>query len=96
MTAPALVALAHGSRDKRSAQTITALVDEVRALRPDLKIEKAFLDLSRPDFQTVVDRLVKAGPRRDRRRPAAADRGLPREGRRAGGRRRRHRSPRRA
>ncbi len=61
MTAPALVALAHGSRDKRSAQTITALVSEVRALRPDLKIEKAFLDLSRPDFQSVVDRLVKAG-----------------------------------
>ncbi len=61
MTAPALVALAHGSRDKRSAQTITALVDEVRALRPDLKIEKAFLDLARPDFQTVVDRLVKKG-----------------------------------
>ncbi len=61
MTAPALVALAHGSRDKRSAQTITALVDEVRALRPDLKIEKAFLDLSRPDFHTVVDRLVKKG-----------------------------------
>jgi sirohydrochlorin ferrochelatase len=61
MTAPALVALAHGSRDKRSAATITELVREVRSLRPDLRIEKAFLDLSRPDFQTVVDRLVKAG-----------------------------------
>lgn len=61
MAAPALVALAHGSRDPRSAATIKALVDEVRALRPDLRIEPAFLDLSRPSFTTVVDRLVKAG-----------------------------------
>lgn len=61
MAAPALVALAHGSRDPRSAQTIAALVDEVRSLRPDLRIEKAFLDLARPSFQTVVDRLVRAG-----------------------------------
>ncbi len=61
MVAPALVALAHGSRDPRSAQTITALVGEVRAMRPDLRIEPAFLELSKPSFQTVVDRLVKAG-----------------------------------
>jgi sirohydrochlorin ferrochelatase len=59
MTAPALIALAHGSRDPRSAQTITALVDEVKAMRPDLRVEKAFLDLSKPSFQTVVDRLVR-------------------------------------
>lgn len=61
MAAPALVALAHGSRDPRSARTITALVDEVRAMRPDLRVEQAFLELSKPSFQTVVDRLVKAG-----------------------------------
>ena len=39
MTAPALVALAHGSRDPRSAATVRDLVDEVRAMRPDLRIE---------------------------------------------------------
>jgi sirohydrochlorin ferrochelatase len=61
MTAPALIALAHGSRDPRSAQTIRALVDEVRGLRPDLRIEAAFLELSKPTFATVVDKLVKAG-----------------------------------
>ncbi|WP_278255559.1 CbiX/SirB N-terminal domain-containing protein [Nocardioides convexus] len=61
MTAPALIALAHGSRDPRSAATITALVDATKALRPDLRIERAFLDLSKPGFHTVVDRLVKAG-----------------------------------
>jgi sirohydrochlorin ferrochelatase len=61
MAAPALVALAHGSRDPRSARTITALVDEVRAMRPDLRVEQAFLELAKPSFATVVDRLVKAG-----------------------------------
>lgn len=61
MAAPALVALAHGSRDPQSAATINALVAEVRALRPDLRIESAFLDHSRPRFQAVIDKLVKAG-----------------------------------
>lgn len=61
MTAPALVALAHGSRERRSAETIQALVAEVRAMRPDLRIDAAFLELSRPSFPSVVDRLVKAG-----------------------------------
>ncbi len=61
MAAPALVALAHGSRDPRSAATIKALVAEVKAMRPDLRIETAFLELSKPGFDTVVDRLVKAG-----------------------------------
>ena len=60
MAAPALVALAHGSRDPRSAATITALVDEVRALRPDLRIETAFLELAKPSLNTVVDKLARA------------------------------------
>ena len=61
MAAPALVALAHGSRDPRSARTIKTLVDTVRAMRPDLRVEAAFLELSRPGINAVVDRLVKAG-----------------------------------
>ncbi len=61
MTAPALVALAHGSRDPRSAQTVQALCAEVRSMRPDLRIEAAFLELSKPSFPTVVDKLVRAG-----------------------------------
>lgn len=61
MAAPALIALAHGSRDPRHAKTITALVDEVRRLRPDLRIEPAFLELSRPSFDTAVNKLVRAG-----------------------------------
>lgn len=61
MTAPALIALAHGSRDPRSAATIRALVAETRVMRPDLRIEPAFLELSRPRFDKVVDKLVRAG-----------------------------------
>ena len=61
MTAPALIALAHGSRDPRSADTITALTELVACMRPDLRIEPAFLDLSSPRFEDVVDRLVAEG-----------------------------------
>ncbi|MGA8988655.1 sirohydrochlorin chelatase [Aeromicrobium sp.] len=61
MTAPALIALAHGSRDPRSAQTITALTELVACMRPDLRVEPAFLDLAEPDFDVAVDRLVAEG-----------------------------------
>jgi sirohydrochlorin ferrochelatase len=61
MTAPALVALAHGSRDPRSAESIKALTAEVRALRPDLTIEFAFLDHAKPTLPTVAAKLVKRG-----------------------------------
>ncbi len=60
MTAPALIALAHGSRDRRSKATIEALVAETRAMRPDLRIEVAFLDHARPSFETAVNKLVRA------------------------------------
>ncbi len=61
MTAPALIALAHGSRDPRSAATIHALTEVVTCMRPDLRVEAAYLDLADPSFDTVVDRLVAEG-----------------------------------
>lgn len=61
MTAPALIALAHGSRDPRSAATITALTELVSCMRPDLRVTTAFLDHSEPDLDSVVDRLVAEG-----------------------------------
>lgn len=54
MTVP-LVAVAHGSRDPRSARTIHGLVDAVRALRPELDVRTAFLDLSAPRLGDVLD-----------------------------------------
>ncbi|CAM00794.1 sirohydrochlorin ferrochelatase [Saccharopolyspora erythraea NRRL 2338] len=53
MNAP-LVAVAHGSRDPRSAATIHALMDVVRAMRPDLDVRTAFLDLSAPRLGDVL------------------------------------------
>jgi len=54
MTGPPLVAVAHGSRDPRSAATAAALVDVVRALRPGLDVRLAFLDLSAPRLGDVL------------------------------------------
>ena len=68
MAAPALVALAHASRDPRTASTVTDLVSEVKAQRPDLRVERASLEdtdlparCAKPALQAVIDRLVKAG-----------------------------------
>lgn len=61
MSAPALIALAHGSRDPRSARTVREIVATTKQLRPDLKIEVAFLDHVKPDIHTVVDRLMAKG-----------------------------------
>lgn len=61
MTAPALVALAHGSRDPRSTATITALTDLVGRMRPDLRVEPAFLELASPSPTEVIDQLVADG-----------------------------------
>lgn len=61
MTAPALVAVAHGSRDPRSAQTVAALTDLVVGLRPDLRVEAAYLEIAEPSVADVIDDLVADG-----------------------------------
>ncbi|CCQ16026.1 Secreted protein [Rhodococcus sp. AW25M09] len=57
----ALIAVAHGSRDTRSGATIHLAVDVLRRRRPDLDVRVAFLDLTEPDVDTVVDDLAAAG-----------------------------------
>lgn len=49
-----LVAVAHGSRDPRSAATIHALSDVLRARAPGLDVRVAFLDLSAPRLTDVL------------------------------------------
>lgn len=61
MTAPALVTLAHGSSDPRSAASITALTELVACMRPDLRVEAAFLELAEPHHADVIDGLVGEG-----------------------------------
>ncbi|MHA6618654.1 sirohydrochlorin chelatase [Pseudonocardia sp. DLS-67] len=60
---PALVAVAHGSRDPRSAATVAALVDEVRRQRPGLDVRLSFLDLSAPRLPDVLDAVAADGHR---------------------------------
>jgi sirohydrochlorin ferrochelatase len=60
-SAPALVAVAHGSRDPRSAATVTALVDEVRRQRPELDVRLGFLDLSTPRLPDVLAEVAADG-----------------------------------
>lgn len=59
--APTLVAVAHGSRDPRSAATVSAVVERVRATRPGTAVRTAFLDLNEPSVDQVLDSLAAQG-----------------------------------
>ncbi|WP_432183768.1 sirohydrochlorin chelatase [Streptomyces tendae] len=45
---PALVVVAHGSRDPRALSTVRALLDRVRALRPALPVHLGHVELNEP------------------------------------------------
>lgn len=51
---PSLVAVAHGSRDVRSAATVAELVERVRERHPGLDVRLSFLDLSAPRLDAVL------------------------------------------
>ncbi|MGW4005656.1 sirohydrochlorin chelatase, partial [Streptomyces nigra] len=57
---PALVVVAHGSRDPRALETVTALLDEVRALRPGLPVHLGHIELNEPP---LADTLAALGDR---------------------------------
>ncbi|GAB2971478.1 sirohydrochlorin chelatase [Saccharothrix stipae] len=59
----ALVAVAHGSRDPRSAATVHALLDVVRALAPSVDVRGSFLDLSVPLLGDVLRGVYADGHR---------------------------------
>ncbi|WUS96884.1 sirohydrochlorin chelatase [Streptomyces sp. NBC_00708] len=46
--APALVAVAHGSRDPRASHTVAALLERVRELRPGLDVRLGHIELNAP------------------------------------------------
>jgi sirohydrochlorin ferrochelatase len=58
---PALIAVAHGSRDPRSAAAVMELLAVTRSLRPGLEIRGAFLDLSAPRLGDVLRALHGEG-----------------------------------
>lgn len=45
---PALVAVAHGSRDPRALRTVSALLERVRELRPGLDVRLGHIELNEP------------------------------------------------
>ncbi|MZD08105.1 sirohydrochlorin chelatase [Streptomyces sp. SID5785] len=60
---PVLLVIAHGSRDPRHAATVHALVREVRAQRPGLRVETSFLDFNVPGPLGVLESLAAEGVR---------------------------------
>ncbi|MEU3018623.1 MULTISPECIES: sirohydrochlorin chelatase [unclassified Nocardiopsis] len=56
-----LLAVAHGSRDPRSARAVTALFDRVRALRPGRDVRVAFLDHAAPGVEEALEGLASGG-----------------------------------
>ncbi len=56
-----LIAVAHGSRDPRSARVIAAAVTALREVRPDLDVRLAFLDLNAPSIDQVLDGVAHDG-----------------------------------
>ncbi|MFE9372151.1 sirohydrochlorin chelatase [Streptomyces sp. NPDC006711] len=54
---PALVAVAHGSRDPGALRTVDALLDRVRALRPDLDVRLGNIEMDRPALSDTLTQL---------------------------------------
>ncbi|WP_051966294.1 sirohydrochlorin chelatase [Kitasatospora mediocidica] len=51
---PTLLVVAHGTRDLAGVATVEALPARIRALRPDLRVELAYLDLVRPSLAEAL------------------------------------------
>ncbi|WP_435837714.1 sirohydrochlorin chelatase [Streptantibioticus parmotrematis] len=60
---PVLMVVAHGSRDARHAATVHAVCERVRALRPGVRVETAFLDFCAPSVPGLAGRLAAEGVR---------------------------------
>ncbi|TQF73450.1 sirohydrochlorin chelatase [Rhodococcus spelaei] len=56
-----LIAVAHGSRDPRSARAVAAAVAGIRASRSDLDVRLCFLDLSAPSADQAIDAVAAEG-----------------------------------
>ena len=56
--------VAHGARDPRWAEPFVRIQTAIRARRPGLAVELAFLELMQPSLTAVISALVSAGHRR--------------------------------
>ena len=60
---PGLILFAHGSRDARWAAPFEAVAARIRALRPGVPLQLAFLEQMRPTLSEAAAALVAAGCR---------------------------------
>lgn len=60
---PALLVVAHGSRDPRHAATVAALCARVRADRPEMRVAAGHLDFNSPTVPRALERLAADGVR---------------------------------
>ena len=51
-----LIACSHGTRSADGRSAISDLLDQVRALLPDVRVEEAFVDVQLPEIAGVVER----------------------------------------
>lgn len=58
---PVLVGCSHGTADPAGQATVRALLDAVRAARPDLDVREAFVDVQQPEVDEVVAQAVAEG-----------------------------------
>lgn len=63
MSATGLVLFAHGARDPEWSRPFEKIRDNVRAARPDLQVELAFLEIMQPPLAEAVARQIAAGCR---------------------------------
>jgi sirohydrochlorin cobaltochelatase len=61
VTAPALLLLGHGSRDADGVEEYWTLAETLRASAPHLSIGCGFVELSEPNVDEAIDRLVADG-----------------------------------
>src|SRR5205085_1462123 len=54
MSAPTLVAVAHGSRSPAAQENVRALLAAVRAARPGLEVRDAYIELASPSLPEVL------------------------------------------
>jgi len=64
MQSDGLILFAHGARDPRWAVPFEAVAARLRAQRPQLQVQLAFLELMSPDLATAGAALAAAGCRR--------------------------------
>lgn len=61
MSTPILLAVAHGSRDPRSARAVASLFERVRSLRPGLDVRVSYLEHDSPSAEEALAALDAEG-----------------------------------